>query len=803
MPGILPMKVIKVGSSTQQSRIAQACDRCRSKKIRCDGLRPCCTQCAQVGFECKTSDKLSRRAFPRGYTESLEERVRALETETRELKELLDARDDKIDILSRMRSQSSSRGSGAHQATSSNYQAGFPEGQNVGGPGYDAFQSLPTNSNAGGHESDIYFSGTSGGRGLASNAESHSSFPPWKLIVAGALKSKLRDTEKDVSQIDTDILFPSSPPKPLKSQRPSDIPWSKVPPRLFTDQMVNVYFQEWAPLFPIIHRPTFLAMYNEYLANNGELQDKQWTAQINLIFGIGALSSGNRTAGEIQACENQWRANLKPTLMDTSLLNLQCLILAQIFCIQKGDFSKVHLYKALAVGIAQKLGLHRSQESQGIGFLGLTYHYIRMLIHRPAVCSDVTSRYPFSFIAMASSSKHIVQILQLLDERKMCFSFCMNKNELLTLCGLGVLFQASKLGRDSRLMTDTKRTLFAVMDMLKRYGAGEYMPFKVLCNSVFADERNAMVNQHDQTVRSVSSNPEIKMSPNEREAREALQNIAHRYTVATSPEALAEDDFQPAVAPSSTTSGSNTSDSGRRFRPIAPSTDRPSSFAKSSTTPSTMKNSTESLPMPRAFHDHDSGLNLDYFSFNGGRNSGDPSPAAQVSGQKQAQASDWQGLLQTLDPNGWQTLPPANNAQENEAFVGVGHQHQNRPTEISPETWDLAGDLFEFQPSDAAALVGEQQQPSQKTGSTTSGSLASGPEDFVKVNTSTGSTDSSLSGDPGGSSESELPKSSRDLGRSEEEVFQAMVMPETLLETGDELGSNVETGPATFEKNEL
>lgn len=100
------MKVIKVGNNSQ-SRIAQACDRCRSKKIRCDGIRPCCTQCANVGFECKTSDKLSRRAFPRGYTESLEDRVRSLEAEVRELKELLDEKDEKIDMLSRLHSFSS------------------------------------------------------------------------------------------------------------------------------------------------------------------------------------------------------------------------------------------------------------------------------------------------------------------------------------------------------------------------------------------------------------------------------------------------------------------------------------------------------------------------------------------------------------------------------------------------------------------------------------------------------------------------------------------------------------------------
>lgn len=102
MPGILPLKTIQMSTSSQ-SRIAQACDRCRSKKIRCDGVQPNCTPCQAVNFECKTSDKLSRKAYPKGYTSSLEERVRELEAEVRELKDLLDEKDEKIDILSKMR----------------------------------------------------------------------------------------------------------------------------------------------------------------------------------------------------------------------------------------------------------------------------------------------------------------------------------------------------------------------------------------------------------------------------------------------------------------------------------------------------------------------------------------------------------------------------------------------------------------------------------------------------------------------------------------------------------------------------
>lgn len=161
MPGILPMKVIKLGTSAQ-SRIAQACDRCRSKKIRCDGITPCCTQCTNVGFECKTSDKLSRRAFPRGYTESLEERVRSLEQEVRELKDLLDEKDEKIDILSRIHPGSPvSRGSSSEAAPNRCLDTKDPVAHEA--PKEDVFkvQQSPDLLNG---EADSYFMGTSSGR---------------------------------------------------------------------------------------------------------------------------------------------------------------------------------------------------------------------------------------------------------------------------------------------------------------------------------------------------------------------------------------------------------------------------------------------------------------------------------------------------------------------------------------------------------------------------------------------------------------------------------------------------------------
>jgi hypothetical protein len=154
------MKVIKVGTSSQ-SRIAQACDRCRSKKIRCDGVRPCCSQCANVGFECRTSDKLSRRAFPRGYTESLEERVRQLEAEVRELKDLLDEKDEKIDMLSKMH---------ANRRPSVGSPASMSPQSRRDSPGVsakeDTFRIQASPLLLGVENSDSYFMGASSGRGF-------------------------------------------------------------------------------------------------------------------------------------------------------------------------------------------------------------------------------------------------------------------------------------------------------------------------------------------------------------------------------------------------------------------------------------------------------------------------------------------------------------------------------------------------------------------------------------------------------------------------------------------------------------
>ncbi|KAK3052311.1 DNA-binding transcription factor cat8 [Extremus antarcticus] len=349
MPGILPMKVIKVGTNAQ-TRIAQACDRCRSKKIRCDGIRPCCSQCANVGFECKTSDKLSRRAFPRGYTESLEERVRHLESEVRDLKDLLDEKDEKIDMLSRLHSQSthafqlqSPRRTSVASTEPKESPVETPEREEV-----FKVQQSPYLLNGDG--TDSYFSGTSSSRTFIE-----------------AFKQKVQEKGQSTTDIYTDKLLAHSI-KSTDAPASEEVVW-KAPPRLVSDQLINVFFQEWAPVFPVLHRPTFLTLYEKYVADVEQVTDKAELAQLNLVFGIAALSSGTRASDDLVSFQSQWKAVIDAILKENSMPTLQALVLAQIFCILKGDYTALLTYKGLSTRLSARLGLHQSQKRFTLGTL--------------------------------------------------------------------------------------------------------------------------------------------------------------------------------------------------------------------------------------------------------------------------------------------------------------------------------------------------------------------------------------------------------------------------------------------------
>lgn len=55
-----------------RKRVSQACDKCRSRKDKCDGKKPACSTCTINGRQCSYDANVKKRGLPEGYVRGLE-----------------------------------------------------------------------------------------------------------------------------------------------------------------------------------------------------------------------------------------------------------------------------------------------------------------------------------------------------------------------------------------------------------------------------------------------------------------------------------------------------------------------------------------------------------------------------------------------------------------------------------------------------------------------------------------------------------------------------------------------------------
>lgn len=82
----------------------------------------------------------------------------------------------------------------------------------------------------------------------------------------------------------------------------------------------------------------------------------------------------------------------------------------------------------------------------------------------------------------------------------MSFSFCLNKNEMLTLCGLSILYQGLDLKQEGKLMQDGQRLVVVVIDLLEKAEAPGAADFKRLATSMLNLEKPKHIAQTNLSV---------------------------------------------------------------------------------------------------------------------------------------------------------------------------------------------------------------------------------------------------------------------------------------------------------------
>ena len=83
-----------------------------------------------------------------------------------------------------------------------------------------------------------------------------------------------------------------------------------------------------------------------------------------------------------------------------------------------------------------------------------------------------------ALIAVSESSKHVIQIIQLLEERSMSFAFCLNKADTLVLCGMALLYQTMDLKHDSKMLRDNEKLVNEVIKAADKAKAPGCYDFK-------------------------------------------------------------------------------------------------------------------------------------------------------------------------------------------------------------------------------------------------------------------------------------------------------------------------------------
>lgn len=134
---------------------------------------------------------------------------------------------------------------------------------------------------------------------------------------------------------------------------------------------LDLFFQEWQPLLPVLHRPSFLRVYEDYIADPEAGQwhsNKEAVAQLFLIFEISALSSA-RVKETTTPYEAHWRKALQSTSSTASLATIQCHVLAQLYYLLKADYAQLTQHRAIAVALCHQMRLHQGHQYRTLDVL--------------------------------------------------------------------------------------------------------------------------------------------------------------------------------------------------------------------------------------------------------------------------------------------------------------------------------------------------------------------------------------------------------------------------------------------------
>ncbi|KAI9692473.1 MAG: hypothetical protein M1822_006704 [Bathelium mastoideum] len=356
----------------RSQRTGQACDRCKVRKIRCDGRPGGCSPCVQNNTECKTTDRITGRATSRGYTEGLEGEVQALRQTVHHLQQQLrDAGIEAKTDLSDGYGPASGISPGLHwTSTSSTEQSVWEAGPTVNsGRPYSHSATGSTDSksdsNVGRASLPTLRSGLVGDNYLGVSSNNSLLTHGTSLSVFG-MEINLNDFIPPDADDHTSPLSYAEFLSCACNARP-DFANVPLPPYADCRQYALWYLKSVNPFSPVLHKSDFVRLIDK-IYNEGYEPTPAEDVMVHMMLAIIKFQYAGRNSDRIALDESN--AHYRHSLghfqnlgRGHSIEDLQALAM---FCIHMRNFPKpgaAWIVTTLALGLALEMGLHRSAKA--------------------------------------------------------------------------------------------------------------------------------------------------------------------------------------------------------------------------------------------------------------------------------------------------------------------------------------------------------------------------------------------------------------------------------------------------------
>ncbi|KAG0371164.1 hypothetical protein BGZ54_009523 [Gamsiella multidivaricata] len=299
------------GGSTpiKRKRLTQACDPCRKKKIKCDGLKPSCANCAKIDIHCTYLPSMKKRGPRQGYIELLEKRLDKMEKMLQHGPAAIDS-DFKVSL----------RSASEEEDDNSESTAGPPAA------------------------ADARYFGRSSALGYYADTDSKLTHPMvqnYGNVKPNAIRSDQRAS----------ITAAKRPIYGIKDE---------VPRKDILDHLIQLFFDSVYYQFPIVHPGSFMKQYRE-----GKVSP-------NLLNGIcaGVARFSNHpdvvTTPPFLAGE-PFATNVRASIVDSvdipTVSNVQALLFLSMYEYGAARGPRAWMFGGMAIRMAQELGLNREDSS--------------------------------------------------------------------------------------------------------------------------------------------------------------------------------------------------------------------------------------------------------------------------------------------------------------------------------------------------------------------------------------------------------------------------------------------------------